>query len=157
MLVGILSFILAVLTYVFPQLLFGRDVFLTGLCILSLALLLWRWGFGHLMLVPVMRERVYLIGQGERAKRIAEAIRARGELGMDVVGWAGEVGNDAHTRNSLGGILLDLGRQRAVDRVIVALADRRSRMPVQELLALRMQNIRHRGWHFTTREGLRSN
>jgi sugar transferase (PEP-CTERM system associated) len=141
MLVGTLSFILAVLTYVFPQLLFGRNVFLTGLCILSLALLLWRWGFGHLMLVPAMRERVYLIGQGERAKRIAEAIRARGELGMDVVGWAGEAGNDTHTRNSLGNILLELGRQRAVDRVIVALADRRSRMPVQELLALRMQNI----------------
>jgi sugar transferase (PEP-CTERM system associated) len=141
MLVGTLSFILAVLTYVFPPLLFGRNVFLTGLCILLLALLTWRWGFGHLMLVPAMRERVYLIGQGERAKRIAEAIRARGELGMDVVGWAGEAGTDTHTRNSLGALLLELGRQRAVDRVIVALADRRSRMPVQELLALRMQNI----------------
>jgi sugar transferase (PEP-CTERM system associated) len=88
-----------------------------------------------------MRERVYLVGQGERAKRIAEAIRTRSELGMDVVGWAGEAGEAALTRSSLGRILLDMGRKRAIDRVIIALTDRRSTMPVEELLDLRTLGI----------------
>ena len=141
MLVGTLSFLLAGLTYLFPQLLFGRSVFVTGLCILSLTWILWRWAYEHLIFLPGMRERVYLVGRGERAKRIAEAIRTRRELGMDVVGWAGETGEAGFTRSALGGILLDMGRKRVVDRVIVALADRRSTMPVQELLDLRMLGI----------------
>jgi sugar transferase (PEP-CTERM system associated) len=140
--IGTLSFLLSGLTYLFPQLLFGRSVFLTGLCILALTWILWRWAYERLIFLPIMRERVYLIGQGERAKRIAEAIRTRGELGMDVVGWAGEAGEANLTRNSLGRILVDMGRKRVVDRVIVALSDRRSTMPVEELLDLRMQGVR---------------
>jgi len=141
MLVGILSLILAGLTFLFPVLLVGRNVFVTGLLILSLTWVLWRWVYGHLIFVPALRERVYLIGEGERAKRIAEAIRMRRELGMDVVGWAGEFANGDLTRNTLGNLLLDMGKRRAVDRVIVALTDRRSKMPVQELLELRMEGI----------------
>jgi sugar transferase (PEP-CTERM system associated) len=141
-LVGILSLMLAGLTYVFPALLVGRNVFLTGLFILSLTWVLWRWAYAHLIFVPILRERVYLVGEGERAKRIAEAIRTRRELGMDMVGWAGESGNGDLTRNALGSLLLELGRRRATDRVIVALTDRRSKMPVQELLELRMQGLK---------------
>jgi sugar transferase (PEP-CTERM system associated) len=141
MLVGVLSLLLAALTYAFPSLLVGRNVFLTGLFILSLTWILWRWAYSHLIYVPIMRERVYLIGEGERAKRIAEAIRTRRELGMDVVGWAGEFANGDLTRDALGGLLTQMGENRAMDRVIIALTDRRSKMPVQELLDLRMTGV----------------
>ena len=142
MLVGILSLILAGLTYVFPALLVGRDVLLTGLYILSLTWILWRWAYGQLIFVPIMRERVYLIGEGERAKRIADAIRTRRELGMDVVGWAGESVNGELTRNNLASLLLGMKEKPAMDRVVVALTDRRSKMPVEELLQLRMEGIK---------------
>jgi sugar transferase (PEP-CTERM system associated) len=142
MLVGILSLILAGLTYVFPSLLLGRNVFLTGLCILSLTWILWRWTYGRLIFFPIMRERVYLIGEGERARRIADAIRTRRELGMDVIGWAGELEKDPLTRDRLGIFLQETSATRAMDRVVVALADRRSRMPVQELLDLRMRGVK---------------
>jgi sugar transferase (PEP-CTERM system associated) len=61
---------------------------------------------------------------------------------MDLVGWAGEAGNDAGTGESLGRICQELGSNRSVDRIIVALKDRRSAMPVNELLKLRLQGIR---------------
>ena len=77
-LVGTLAFLLAGLTTVFPQFLVGRNVFLTGLCILSLMWILWRWAFGRLIFLSAFRERVYLLGDGERAKRIMEAVRTRG-------------------------------------------------------------------------------
>ncbi len=141
-LVGTLSFLLAGITFVFPQLLVGRHVFLTGLCILSLTWITWRWAYGRLILLPTLRERVYLLGNSERARRLVDAIRSRGELGMDVVGWAGESGNEAISRNMLGKVLLELGRNQRVDRVIVALSDRRSTMPVSELLDLRLWGIR---------------
>jgi sugar transferase (PEP-CTERM system associated) len=142
MLIGILSFLLAGLTYFFPELLIGRNVFVIGLCILSLMLVIWRWVFERVIFLPRLRERVYLLGNGERAKRILEVIRKRGELGMDVIGWAGETGDGSQTCESMGRVLHDLGYRRAVDRVIVALADRRSMMPVNELLELRLSGIR---------------
>jgi sugar transferase (PEP-CTERM system associated) len=136
-LVGTLAFLLAGLTLVFPRLLVGRNVFLTGLIILSLMWVLWRWAFGHLIFLPAFRERVYLLGDGERAKRIMEAVRTRGELGMDIIGWANEGKSEA-----LGKVLRDLGDHTNVDRVIVALKDRRTTMPVNELLDLRLSGVR---------------
>jgi sugar transferase (PEP-CTERM system associated) len=140
-LVGVLSLLLGGLTYVFPQLLVGNDVFLVGLSILPLAWIGWRWAYDRLICLPRLRERVYVLGAGERAKRLVEVIRARPELGMDVVGWAGAIGNGSLTRAALGETLLKLARNRTVERVIVALADRRATMPVHELLQLRLKGM----------------
>lgn len=141
-LVGGLSFLLAGITYFFPQLLVGREVFLTGLCILSLTWISWRWAYDRLIRLPALRERIYLLGNGPRASRLVEALRTRGELGMDVVGWAGETGIEAMTREALSTNLLEMSRAREVDRVIVALSDRRGTMPVGELLDLRLRGVR---------------
>jgi sugar transferase (PEP-CTERM system associated) len=141
-LIGILSLTLAGLTYVFPQFLVGRNVFLTGLYILSLTWILWRLVYERLIAVPMLQERVYVVGNGERAKRIVEAIRTRRVLGMELVGWAGEANDDDSGYESIGKVLLNLGKKRAVDRVIVAMTDRRSKMPVNELLELRLNGIR---------------
>jgi len=141
MLLGIVCLLLAGLIYVFPRFSVGRGVFLIGICILSITWMSWRWAYARLISFPLMRERVYLVGQGERARRIAEAIRTRGELGMDMSGWAGETATESLTRDSLGEILLETAKKHAVQRVIVALDDRRSRMPVQELLELRMRGV----------------
>jgi sugar transferase (PEP-CTERM system associated) len=141
-LVGVLSLLLAGVTYFFPDFAVGRSVFLTGLCILSLTWILWRWTYERLIFLPALRERVYLLGNGESARRILESIRTRAELGMDLVGWAGEADNEAVTSQSLGRICQELGKNRSADRVIVALKDRRSAMPVNDLLKLRMLGIR---------------
>jgi sugar transferase (PEP-CTERM system associated) len=141
-LVGILSFLLAAFTYFIPGFNVGRNVFLTGLCILSFAWILWRWAYGKLIFLPALRERVYLLGDGERARRLQESIRTRAELGMDIVGWSGEASTRGATREAFGGILRNLAAQGSVDRIIVALKDRRSAMPVNELLELRLSGIR---------------
>jgi sugar transferase (PEP-CTERM system associated) len=141
-LLGLVCFFLAAVTYFFPSFSVGRGVFLIGICLLTLNWILWRWAYGHLISIPAMRERVYLLGQGERAHRLAEAIRTRGELGMDVVGWMGGASSDLLTKDSLGRTLLEVARRSDVKRVIVALDDRRSKMPVEELLELRMRGIR---------------
>jgi sugar transferase (PEP-CTERM system associated) len=139
-LVGILSFVLAGISYVFPEFKIGRYVFLTGLFILALAWMSWRWVYVHLISLRALRERVYVLGDGERAGRICEAIESRSELGMDLVGVqsSGQYLNS----HSLAETLRDLRERQAVDRVIVALADRRSVMPVNELLDIRLRGIR---------------
>ena len=139
---GTLSLLLAAISYLLPNFMLGSGVFLSGLVILTLGLIGWRAVYAWLIRQPYLRERVYVLGMGERANRLVESLRARKDLGLDVVGWAGAIGNGSMTRESLGATLLALREKQAVDRVIVAFSDRRGKMPVGELLQLRLSDIK---------------
>ncbi len=139
---GVLSFLLAGTEYFFPEAVMAHGTSLLGLFILTLSLLLWRAGYSWLVRQPLLRERVYVLGAGERADRVVEALRTQQELGMDVVGRAAAIGNGALTREEMGQMLLRAGQKRPVDRVIVAMGDRRGRMPVRELLDLRIAGVK---------------
>jgi sugar transferase (PEP-CTERM system associated) len=137
-----MSFLLAGLAILFPNLILGKGVSLTGLVILTFALMGWKAVYAWMERQPFLRERVYVLGGGERAQRLVQALRSRPELGMDVVGWVGAMGNGSLTRENLAQFLQPLRDNKAVDRVIVALSDRRGTMPVRELLDLRLHNVK---------------
>lgn len=141
MLIGVLSFVLAAISSIFPAFEVGRYVFLIGMFILAAVWTFWRWAYTHLISLPMLRERVYVLGNGERAIRIREAIESRSELGMDLVRVQSAT-LEFINGESLAKALRDLSDRRAVDRVIVALADRRSIMPVTELLDIRLRGIK---------------
>jgi sugar transferase (PEP-CTERM system associated) len=137
-----MSFLLAGLAIVFPNFIVGKGVSLTGLVILTFALMGWKAVYAWMERQPFLRERVYVLGGGERAQKLVHALRTRHELGMDVVGWVGAMGNGSLTRENLAQFLQPLRDKKAVDRVIVALSDRRGTMPVRELLDLRLNNVK---------------
>jgi len=139
---GTLSLLLAAISYLFPAFLVGHGVFLEGVILSTLGLLGWRTTYAWLIRQPYLRERVYVLGVGNRATRLVEALRERKDLGIDVVGWAGAIGNGSLTRETLGATLMALKEKHAMDRVIVALGDRRGVMPVGELLQLRLSDIK---------------
>ncbi len=139
---GGLSLLLAAVTYLFPAFLIGNNVFTIGLLLATAGLLSWRRFFEWLLQKSFLRERVYVLGSGERAQRLVETLRTRPELGMEVIGWAGALQNSSLNRETLGHRLTELARYARVDRVIVALEDRRSIMPVRELLELRLQGVK---------------
>jgi sugar transferase (PEP-CTERM system associated) len=89
----------------------------------------------------MFRERVYVLGCGRRARTVAETLRASRDAGMEVVGWEGEC--EVHGR--LDRFAADLRAFRSpkpgIDRVIVAMEDRRESMPVRELLDLRLRGV----------------
>jgi sugar transferase (PEP-CTERM system associated) len=139
---GVLSFILAAISYLFPEITIGRNVLVLGLIVLTGALFAWRsayeWIIGH----SAFKERVYVLGCGERAQQIVDAIGTRRDFGMEVVGWGGESGVHG---NPVEDFVSALKRFRSgalqIDRVIVALQDRRGAMPVRELLNMRLTGV----------------
>jgi sugar transferase (PEP-CTERM system associated) len=139
---GSLSFLLAAAGYLYPEFMLGNNVFLTGLIILTMGLFLWRFAYGWLVHQPFFRERVYVMGAGERAERLVESLRSQKDLGMDVVGWAGALGNGSLSRGELAKSLQGLRQQQPVDSVILAMSDRRGSMPVAELLDLRLAGVK---------------
>lgn len=138
---GILALILAATAYAFPLFLPGNNALLTGLIILTLSLFGWRGVYSWLVRQSFLRERVYVLGTGERAQRLVNGLRARPDLGVDVVGWSGNV-EGAVTRESMASHLTDVINGQPVHRVVVAMPDRRGTLPVEELLGLRLNGVK---------------
>jgi len=137
---GLMALMLALVGMVFPKFLLGNGSSLMGLIILTLALFGWRTAYGWLVQQPYLRERVYVLGTGERAQRLVQGLRQRSELGIEVVGWTGNL-DGALTRESVASHLMNIV-QAGVHRVIVAMPDRRGTIPVQELLQLRLKGVK---------------
>jgi len=174
---------LSVIGYLFPQFLPGNGSLLTGIIILMFTLFLWRVAYGWIVQQPYFRQRVYVLGTGDRAERLIKGLRQRAGLGIDVVGWTGDIeeggmlepdepallpsrqeqasgglmyesdgsalltsappdGIHRLTRESVASHLMSVVRERGVHRVIVAMPDRRGTLPVEELLALRLSQVK---------------
>ncbi|HTT24130.1 MAG TPA: TIGR03013 family XrtA/PEP-CTERM system glycosyltransferase [Candidatus Sulfotelmatobacter sp.] len=138
---GFLALGLSAMGYLFPWFLPGNGSLLTGIIILIFMLFLWRIAYGWIVRQPYFRQRVYVLGTGERAQRLLNGLRQRAGLGIDVVGWTGNIEGEL-TRDSVASHLMSVVRERGVHRVIVAMPDRRGTLPVEELLSLRLSQVK---------------
>jgi sugar transferase (PEP-CTERM system associated) len=136
-----LSFVLAGLSYFFPSFPIGRNVFLLGLMFLTFCLIVWRFAYAWLIQQPFLQERVYVLGTGDKALRVVQALRSHKDWGMDVVGWAGSMAEGAPSKEDYSTILRELRQQKSVDRIVVALSDRRGTVPSRELLDIRLSGV----------------
>jgi len=138
---SVLSFILAALVFFFPDLDIGPYVLVLGVFILTVFLFFWRLAYERILLISIFRERVYVLGCGERARSIVQLLRESRDAGMEVIGWKGE----SETHDQLDRFAAELRAFRqprpGIDRVIVAMEDRRQAMPVRELLDLRVRGV----------------
>ena len=141
---GLVAFSLAAIDFAYGYLLPGQ-VFLPGekwgLMVLAVMLLGWRAAYAWIVQQPYFRERVYVLGTGDRAQRLLNGLRQRSELGIEVVGWTGNIAGEL-TRETVAEHLVGLARENGVHRVIVAMPDRRGTLPVEELLALRLSGVK---------------
>ena len=138
---GLLALVLAAIAYIFPRVLMGNHAVVLGLLLVTIALFSWRMIYAWLSQTPYLRERVYVLGAGERAQRLMNGLRARAELGIEVAGWSGNVEGE-FTREAIASHLMELITQHRVHRVIVAMDDRRGTLPVMEMLHLRLNGIK---------------
>jgi sugar transferase (PEP-CTERM system associated) len=138
---GFVALALAALGSRYPSLLPGNGSAFWGLIILTFTLFGWRAAYAWMVKQPFLRERLYVLGTGERAERLVRGLRERSTLGMEVVGWTGDVEGEL-TRENVASHLLGLARGAGVHRVIVAMPDRRGTLPVEELLDLRLEGVK---------------
>jgi sugar transferase (PEP-CTERM system associated) len=138
---SVLSFLLAGLVYVFPEVFIGPHVFTLGISVLAIALVLWRRSYEWIIGLSMFRERIYVLGNGERARNIVQTLRLRRDAGMEIV--MGDVTGEY--KSELDRFSADLHSFRKpklnIDRIIVAMEDRRGSMPVRELLELRLNGV----------------
>jgi sugar transferase (PEP-CTERM system associated) len=151
---GAASIILAVLYYTYPPLELGRGIFLIGIAFAAVTLFLWRSAFLFVITGPRFAERALIFGDGPLAAPLLEEFTSRPELGLRVVGQflpTEEVDNAnkfAYSK-AVGEQLLALAdhelwrtvKSQRVSRIIVAMGDRRGRLPVKLLLLLKSRGV----------------
>ena len=138
---GLVALVLAALLKVFPGFLPRGNAGLWGVIILTFALFCWRSAYSWLVRRPFLRERVYVLGTGNRAERLVRGLHERASMGIDVVGWTGNLDGEL-SREEVATHLMGLVQGRRVHRVIVAMPNRRGTLPVEELLALRLAGVK---------------
>ncbi|HVG18581.1 MAG TPA: TIGR03013 family XrtA/PEP-CTERM system glycosyltransferase [Blastocatellia bacterium] len=141
---GAATVMLSILFYALPVLELGRGVFLVEMAFVAAIIPAWRlmvaWGEGHPQLG--VRERVLILGSGEQAVEIARATLERRNAGFHVVGFVDnipELVGKSLINPSVVGLTDDivmLVERHQVDRIVVAVEDRRGKFPTEELLNL---------------------
>jgi sugar transferase (PEP-CTERM system associated) len=133
---------LALSFYAFPQLMLGRGVALIALP-LALALMVgWRisihWFFGH----PEIGERILIVGSGNLAVELARGVLNRPDAGYRVVGFVGTdselLGKSLINPQVIGmtSELDEIVERENIDRIVVAMGERRGQLPTDKLLRL---------------------
>lgn len=133
---------LALMFYAVPQVMIGRGVSFISLPLALLLMVAWRiaihWVLGH----PELGERILIVGSGPFAIEIARETLGRPDAGFRVVGFVDndpELVGKSLINPKVIGLTSELGslvKSENIDRIVVAIGDRRGQFPTQELLRL---------------------
>ena len=143
---GTSCLLLALLYYVYPPLELGRGIFLIGTVFVSVLLFLWRRLFLVVNSVSRFADRVLILGDGLVAELLSKEISQRPELALNVIGRMSEQtdGGRDNTNVQGSGDIADLPqyvRSHRVNRIIVAMGDRKGKLPVEQLLAVKSRGV----------------
>ncbi|MDQ3252567.1 MAG: TIGR03013 family PEP-CTERM/XrtA system glycosyltransferase [Acidobacteriota bacterium] len=133
---------LAVAFYMLPRLMLGRGVSLIALPLALVLMVGWRisihWLLGH----PNVGERILIVGSGDTAVEIAREVLERRDAGYRIVGFVDNrpelIGKSIINPRVIGLVseMPQLVKRENVDRIVVAMGERRGMFPVDQLLDL---------------------
>jgi sugar transferase (PEP-CTERM system associated) len=139
---GLAWIALAFAFYAFPKLMLGRSIFLIALPLALGLMVSWRvsihWLLGH----PDFGEKILIVGSGSLAVEVAREMLNRPDAGYRIAGF---VGTDAQLLGKslinprvigLTSELDEVVRRENIDRIVVAMGERRGQLPTNELLQL---------------------
>src|SRR5581483_2023164 len=140
--IGCLSLLLSLVIFMFPQMDIARYVFLLGLALVVTFLIMWRRAFEWMSGKAMFQERVFVLGNGEIAANLVEAIRTRKEAGMEVIEFDSPMLAAPDGSRSYHDVIERLATLKPpIHRIVIAMEERRGELPVNDLLAMRMRGV----------------
>ena len=132
----------------FPNLLIGRGVFLIGIGFIAINVLASRLVLDRAWQLAGRKEHILIFGTGDLAIKVSREFSRRDDLNIDFAGFVQAAASCSTTevfgRPVLGSAdqLEALVAAHRITRIVVALEDARSVLPIRELVRLRVQGIR---------------
>jgi hypothetical protein len=146
---GIAWVALSLAFYALPQLMIGRGVSLISLPLALCLTVGWRFGIHWILSHPDWGERVLIVGTSPEAIEMARETHARRDIGYRIVGFTGTdpqmLGQSLFNPRVIGlnDDLEEIVKREKVDRVVVAMGQRRGQFPTQQLLHLSLAGHVH--------------
>jgi sugar transferase (PEP-CTERM system associated) len=146
--VGAASIVLAALYFVVPALMIGDGIFVSALFVFLVGILGWRLLFNQLIGSLKLEERILVVGTGESARKVARQILDQHDFAYRIVGFIGDDASRIGERIVNPGIvgtpddIEALIARHQIDRIVVGLADRRGKLPVEQLLRAKLAGVR---------------
>jgi sugar transferase (PEP-CTERM system associated) len=138
------SVLLALIYYFVPQLMLGRGVFLLSVGLIVTFVTVWRGVFAWLSSRVGPGERLIIVGMGAAALELAQELSdRRHQLGVEFAGFIDAGDRHANAANDLpiiGGVedIPRILKEEQIDRVVVSLADARGKLPMDQLLQMKL-------------------
>jgi len=154
---GSACLILGALYYVFPGLLIGRGTFLISVFLVAAFVTVNRVVLDRAWKIAAPAQNILILGTHQMALDVARELKARDDLNVNLVGFVEARREDTGTAKSLFGYpvvgaaedLERLAPEHHISRIVVAMEDRRGRLPVRELVRLRVKGVRVEDAHST--------
>ena len=146
MVLGIAFLIQALLTYINRSLMLPRYLMMYGSAMAFVALQAWRMLYAKFAVSTVGTQRVLLVGASSVLQELAGRLLSHPEFGHHILGYIGQEELPDQTVPGLARLgelnqLKSLVAEYKPDKIIIGMSERRSRMPVQELLDMRLSGI----------------
>jgi len=144
---GVAFLLQAGLVYLGLQDLFvPAGLMIAGSALAFILLPLWRIYYGGVVFKAIGSERVFFLGASPLVQEICSHLAQHPESGLTAIGYIDDSdGGSAIAAPQVPGTLADLRstvERLKPDRIVVGLAERRNRLPVLELLNMRLSGIR---------------
>lgn len=145
--IGVTSFLLGLVYTFLPRLIIGRGIFFISIVIMFILVVSWRFLYGWVLRRERFSERILIMGGRELANKIIEELSERMYSGFRVMGFL--VGNPEGfslkgSNIPLLGSYQDLHRivkEYEIDRIVLALGDRRGKLPTSDLLECSTEGV----------------
>ena len=156
---GVSSILLAFLYYLFPPLVIWRGIFLISLGFIGVVIVSWRIIYNHILKTKQLDQRIVVVGSGPLASNIAKEIVERMDTGFKLIGFITDhpervaetvaervperVGEKPVNPSIIGdpSQIFEIATKENVDRIIVALEERRGKFPDVQLLECKMRGM----------------
>lgn len=133
--------------YLVPSMSVGRGVFGIGIGLSIVLLTLWRVSLNWSQRSLRIHSRVAVLGAGTNAAMVAQLLRGENSLGCDLAGFIcdGEEFEPIAVQPEmiLGGKkdLMSIVNRQRIDKIVVALSDRRGAFPLRAILDCKMRGV----------------
>ena len=145
---GTASLLLAFFYVLLPSLVIGHGVLASSVFLFVIAIVLWRLLFLEVGRARQLQEHLLIVGTGPSARTVARQVLDQHDYPYTIVGFVDDdpamLGRSIVNPTVIGtpADIIRLVREHRVNRIIVGLADRRGRLPIDELLEAKLQGVR---------------
>ena len=145
---GVAAILLAIFYMLVPTAMIRQGIFILTIALVIVFIVSWRMLYTYVLSIGLFNQKIIILGSSDIAKEIFRQIKDRRDCGYEITGviskqkWNSQNSpNVDFIQQSKYNSLCELAQQKKVNKIIVALKEKRNALPISDLLECRVCGI----------------